>query len=218
MTGGGIDEVERRSPASKMNIFRRVVVAVFAALALHGCATRSGGLMPVTLPPERLAQQGYSFAPLNEHGWFIIVRNAASVALARDGTNSDETYAIQATLLKLPKFRTTDELVRHVREGQAKDIDPSRFTLLQHQVIAQSEPGHRCTRSHAVAEDRGASKKTSRRDPMVLEMVTLTCAHPRSEGVGVNVSYSHRHYPGDEDKMFMRKADEVLASVDFTGR
>jgi len=51
---------------------------------------------------------------------------------------------------------------------------------------------------------------------MNLEMLTLLCAHPKDKKIGLNVFYSQRSYPGQEDPSFLEKASTVLNSVELT--
>lgn len=199
-----------------MGLGRSVTLPLFIGLAVSACALQPQNFLEIPVPPARVEQQGYSFVPLNEKGWQFVARNAYQVALAKYGTKPDETFAIQATLLKLPAYSTPDEFLGVVKDGQERDMDPKRFRILKYEVIALAGRATDCTKSHAVAEDNGALRRTSRRDIMVLEMLSLTCAHPRSKGVGVNVAYSHRHYPGDEDPNFAQKATQVIEGVQFT--
>jgi hypothetical protein len=187
------------------------------ALGIAGCATPRGQVVPVPLPPSRIQQQGYSFVPLDEQGWFVLARTPATIGLVKEGVNADETFVIQAMLFPLPAFGHGEDLLRIVKEGQAKDIDPKRFRVMKHDVQLDPRRQSECTMSQTVAEDNGATKRSGRSDAMVLEMLTLTCAHPRSKGVAVNIAYSHRHYPEDEDSRFTEKANQVFKSVQFTG-
>lgn len=198
-------------------IFLRIAGVCLVALVVAGCATPGGPGVPVPQPPPRIQQQGYSFVPLDEPDWLVIGRDASKIALVKMGRNDDETFAIQATLFPLPSFDGDEALMAIVKAGQARDIDPKRFRLTTHDVNPEPARLADCVRSHAVAEDNAAVKRSGRSGAMILETLTLTCAHPRSRGVAVNVAYSHRHYPGDEDARFTAKAEEVFGSVRFTG-
>jgi hypothetical protein len=57
-------------------------------------------LQEVQVPPERISQKSYSLMPLNEKGWLIAGRNPYQLALVKRGESTDETLAIQATLIK----------------------------------------------------------------------------------------------------------------------
>ena len=69
-------------------------------------------------------------------------------------------YAIQSTLVKLPTFTTTEDLVRFVKEGQTKDTNPQRFKVLLHDAVLQQQKGVDCVNSHFLVEDVAAVKRT----------------------------------------------------------
>ena len=173
-------------------------------------------LQEVQVPPERISQKGYSLVPLNEKGWLIAARNPYQLTIGKYGESRDETLAIQATLIKLQPFTTSEEFVRLVKEGQAKDATPGRFKMIKHEVIAYTAKGPNCVKTHMVTEDHAAVKRSEKIGYMVLEGLILTCAHPKNQSIGVNVTYSQRYYPEQKDSGFLEKALSVLNSVEFS--
>lgn len=190
--------------------------ALILMCLISACAPRSARLIEVPTPPARLEQEGYSFLPLNEKEWFIVGRNEQQIVLAKKGGSPDETSMIQAMLLQLPDFGSDQELTAWVKQGQAKDTDPGRFTVLNHDVSDAAFKGAHCVRSAMTAEDRQAVKRTESTGPMVLEVLAMTCPHPKDKNVGVYAMYSHRHYPGHQDPGLADKADELFQSIEFT--
>jgi hypothetical protein len=186
------------------------------ALVITSCASMRPQLPEVQIPPERILQKGYSLVPLNEKGWLIAGRNAYQLALVRRGENPDETFAIQAIPFRLSAFKTNEEFVRLIKEGQVKDTDSQRFKLVKHEVTSYPMNETNCVKSYMVTEDRAAVKRSGKSGDMVLEALTLTCAHPKDKNVGVSIIYSQRYYPGQRDSAFFEKATSVLKSVEFT--
>ena len=88
--------------------------------------------------------------------------------------------------------------------------------MIKHDVTAYPEKGPNCAKSHMVAEDHAAVKRSGNTGYMVLEGLTLTCAHPKDNRVGVNVTYSQRYYPEQKESGFLEKALSVLSSVEFS--
>lgn len=184
-----------------------------AALAVASCVSTQPRGKEVRIPPERIFQKGYSVLPLNEEGWVIGRRNPYQLVLGKYGKNPDETFSISAIFVKLPAFKTSEEFVRIVKEGQAKDTDPQRFETMKHEVAAYPMDGVDCVKSQMVAVDHAATKRSGKTGDMILESLILMCAHPTDKSVGVNVAYSHRHYPEFPDPRFLEKATSVLDSV-----
>jgi hypothetical protein len=187
-------------------------------LIITGCASMQpqSQLQEVPTPPGRMLQNGYSFVPLNEKGWLIADWNVFHLTLVKVGKHPDETVAIQALPFRLPAFKTNEELVRLVREGQAKDTDPQRFKIIKNEVVSYPMKVTACARSYFLAEDRAAVKRSTRSGNMILEVSTLTCAHPDDRSVGISIIYSQRYYPGQGDPDFKKKAEEIIKSVEFT--
>jgi hypothetical protein len=192
--------------------------ALFLLLLLSSaCAPRTAQMVEVALPPQRIPLQGYSLLPLNEEGWFLVGGNEQQIALGKQGSSPDETRMIQAMLLSLPTFSTPEDMASWVKEGQARDTDPRRFTVRDHDVSPAEFNGATCTRSAMTAEDRQAVKRTDTEGPMVLEVLAQACVHPLDRNIGVYVIYSHRYYPGHQDGHLADKADELFQAIEFTG-
>lgn len=192
-----------------------VCIAV-CSLVMAACGSVQHKPQELHVPPERIVQKGYSLMPPNERGWLIAGRNQYQLALVKAGKTPDETIAIQAMPVKLPDFNSTEDLVRLIKEGQAKDTDSKRFATKKSDVVAYPVQGSNCAKAYRVAEDNSAVKRSGKSGNMILEVLTLTCAHPKGKNVGVNVTYSHRHYPDQDVGDFLEKAMSVLDSVEFT--
>jgi hypothetical protein len=186
------------------------------ALVITSCASMQPQLPEVQIPPERISQKGYSLMPLNEKGWLIAGRNAYQLALVKRGENPDETFAIQAIPFRLSAFKTNEEFVRLIKGGQAKDTDSQRFKIVKHEVTSYPKNGTNCAKSYMVTEDRAAVKRSGKSGDMVLEALTLSCAHPKDKNVGISIIYSQRYYPEQRDSAFVEKATSVLNSIEFT--
>jgi len=169
----------------------------------------------ILIPPERISQKGFSLVPLNEKRWFIFGRSSDQLVLGKLGGIPEENFAIRAILFQLPAFKTNEEFVRLIKEVQAKGINPERLKIIKHEVVTFAKKGIDCAKSHMVAEDRGAAKQVGKTGVMVLEALTLACAHPKQKDIGVSVSYSQRYYPEQGDPGFLEKATSVLNSVEF---
>ena len=189
-------------------------VLCFAFLVSSCVPTLRGVQVPI--PSERIFQKGYSLVPLNEKGWVITRRDPYGLILGKNPDNPDETFVILANHTKLPAFKSNEDLVGLVKQEYAKNIDPSRLKIVIHEVTAYIEKGPNCARTHVVAEDHAALKRSGKRGLMILEELWLTCAHPKDNNIGVFVTYSHRYDRDQRDPKFLDKATMVLSSVEFT--
>lgn len=206
---------ERVNRNKKMKLLQNLGIPCILLL-ITACAPMQLKLQTIPIPPERIAQKGYSLVPPNEKGWVIGGRNPHQLALGKHGSNPDETFAIQTMLFRLPAFKTTQELALLVKDGQAKDTDLQRFKIIRHDVAVHPDKNADCVKSHTVTEDHGAVKRSGKAGVMILDALTLTCAHPKNKSVGVNVVYSQRHYPEQGDSGFIEKATTIFDSVEFT--
>lgn len=185
-------------------------------LFVVSCVSAPPRYQEVRVPPERIVQKGYSLVPLNEKGWLIGGRNAVQLVLGKRAENPDESFIIESTLVRIGPYKTKDEFVRLVKESQAKDTDPKRFTVKEFDVSAHDGKGTDCAKTYSVSEDNAAARKSGNTGVMILEMLSLSCTHPKDKSIVVHVGYSQRYYPEHQDKAFLEKAMAVLNSLEFT--
>jgi hypothetical protein len=184
------------------------------ALALASCAS-TPGRWEVPIPPEPILQSGYSVTPLNEKGWYVREQNLQHLSIGKYGEYKDQTFAIDGLLVRLPAFKTIEELISVVKEPQTTFPNPQRFTMLKYEIAAYPKKGPDCVKSHSVMIDHAAANRSGTPGDMEIEAVFLVCAHPKDKSVGVQVMYSQRHWPGQGDPRFLEKAMAVLDSVEF---
>lgn len=174
----------------------------------------------VQVPPGRLFQKGFSLTPLNEKGWKITQRNPYQLMLNKPGKNPDEEFVIQALIMKLPPFKSSEALVQQVKHVQVNGINLTRVALLEYGLNRYMKTGKNCVRSHISAEEPAATRislSSGKAEKIIAEAVSLTCAHPKNKQVGINVTYAYRHYPGKKDPAFQEKAAKLIDSLKFTG-
>ncbi|ATX80421.1 hypothetical protein Ga0123461_2015 [Mariprofundus aestuarium] len=197
----------------------RILIAVVISAVFAGCAPKRHNLQPVDSPPKTIVQNGFSFLPLDEKGWYILGRMPHAVALAREGTSTDETHAIQGKLFKFPTFASDEAFVRAVKKGQANDTDianPDRYRTLTHVVALYEHRGEPCAFSHIVTEDHGAKKRTDTPGLMILDVYALVCRHPQNRNAAISFSYSQRYYPENRNENIASKARQLIDSLGFT--
>ena len=159
--------------------------------------------------------EGFSIAPPKEKEWIIVKQSPQVTVIGKPGRFSGETYAMQATIIKLPPAESVDELVRHVESTQRKELDPKRYRVFKFEVSRQKVHGQACALSRVEAAERTTADGTGSPVNMMLETVTLICPHPKDPLRGINMAYSHRHFPEDVDPQFSQDAATLMQSLAF---
>jgi hypothetical protein len=182
---------------------------------LTGCVP-TGMARPPELPADttQLSIVGVSFAAPGGPGWFVKTRERYSLEIVKWGQSKDETIVLNAYIFHAPAPVPGKDFVEQVKEAEAADTDPKRFTMRVHEVTPVTVGSTVCARSHMVAED--AAPENSTHQPMFLEILSLNCPHPDDPRAAFNVGYSQRAYPGHQDPDFMQKATTILDSVQIT--
>lgn len=199
-------------------IFLRVSKLLLVVLLLTSCALLQPKLQEVKIPPKRFILKGFSFMPFNEKGWLILTQRNTRVDLFKKGTNQNESFVITAISLKdIPIYKSSDEFIRFIKKAESKadHANSERFKVLKHEVISYKERGNNCVRSHSVAEDHAAAKRTKVAGHMILEKAALYCYFPAGNQTGSHFEYSHRYNLGQNNKEFLEKATRILDTYEI---
>jgi hypothetical protein len=192
-----------------------VLPVVLAALLMAACASKPD-------KPQRFELRGFSLAAPatidGEKPWKVAKKTADLLVLGKPGEFESEIFIVQAAVIVLPPFASTDALLQHVKAGQQHDMDPRRFRILRHELSPQSVDGESCALSHLEAVDRAISGTTGPTANTMLETLTLTCPHPRDRKTGINVTYSHQYFPEDKDPRFLERGSAILGGLKLDGQ
>ncbi|MEK6211337.1 MAG: hypothetical protein AABM64_13385 [Pseudomonadota bacterium] len=195
--------------------FPIVLPAVFAALLLAACASKSD-------KPMRFEQRGFSFttpaAVEGEKQWGVAKRTPDLLILGKPGEFESEVFIVQAAVIRLPALASPDALLQHVKAAQQRELDPKRFRILKHELSLHPVDGESCALSHIEAVDRAVPGTTGPTANMMLETLTLTCAHPKDRNTGINVTYSHQYFPEDKDPRFVERGSVILEGLRIDGQ
>jgi hypothetical protein len=197
------------SPVSQVNL-PTTLISILAALMLAACASKSDR-------PLRFEQRGFSIAAPaaveGEKQWSVAKRTPDLLILGKPGEFESEVFTVQAAVIRLPELASPDALLRHVKAAQQRELDPSRFRILKHELSLHPLDGESCALSHIEAVDRAIPVTTGPTANMMLETLTLTCAHPKDRNTGINVTYSHQSFPEDKDPRFVERGSVILESL-----
>ena len=182
-------------------------VAWILCALLGGCASQPK-------EPPRIVMTGFSIAPPTDKDWIVAKRSPELVVIGKAGGFSGETFTLEATLVKLPPA-SPEELVRRVESTQRKELDPKRFRLFKLEVGQQTVQGQPCALSRVEVAERTTTDGTGSPVNMMLETVMLICPHPKDPLRGINMTYSHRHFPEDVDPHFSQDAAMLMRSLAF---
>lgn len=187
-----------------------IVLSVFAVLT--GCA--AGGAKSGL--SDRLEQDGYSFMPPGQEGWFIANRSSSQITLAKAGRVEGETYLIEGSRLDLGGITDAAGLADYASDLHRSMLPPPRFRIRENETSDMNIAGAQCVLTHIVAEDRDPETGSNVLSAMLIDSVSTVCMHPTSANVGITLAFTHRSFPEDRDRTFEAYAQSVLQTQQFS--
>lgn len=191
----------------------RVVVALVLLASLSGCSVP--GLSDSELS-ERIEQNGYSFLPPAETGWFIADRTSNRIALAKLGKVEGQTYLIEGDHLALDRLADPSRLTDFAERRDKRNLPLPRFRVREYNVSELTIAGAQCALSKIVAEDRDPETGTNVVTAMLVETVGTVCIHPMDPALGITMTLSHRSFPEDQDRAFKSYGQSLLQTQQFS--
>jgi hypothetical protein len=118
-------------------------------------------------------------------------------------------------LFELPDFNTKNEFMSFIKDGLGAGYSRKRFNIIKDNQHYFDGRGDYCAFQHRVVEDKEAVKRSNNKGTMILEMIDYICRLPRNKNVGIAFDYSHRYYPGHQDKSLTKSAREAFNLLKF---
>lgn len=180
------------------------------------CAAMANGVTGYDLPSP-VKKTGFSVDLPNSGGWIVPSNTKTSVGMTRRGDGEDDSYVIMASSFDLPDLATPQAFQKYVDKKRAENTDPERFTILSSEetLIADGPQGALCLRYKTTAIDHHARTVTSTSETMHTANVALACRSPYDSHLAVQLTYSHRYHPGNEDKTLLAEFDKIAATLQF---
>jgi hypothetical protein len=148
-------------------------------------------------------------------GWIIPSRTPASINFAREGSHRDETYGVYVQLVEIPTLNSKEEFLEFVKTDRGRFHDSKRFSIIQDNTTYYEGKEDYCISYYSIAEDKEAKKRSTSKDPMLLEMAGYFCRLPQNKNIGIFFDYSQRYYPGDQDRTLREKAKATFDTLKF---
>ena len=191
------------------------LTSILVALLLAACASTSD-------KPQRFELRGFSITTpavvKGERPWSVGKQTPDLLVLGQPGDYESEIFIVQAAVIRLPALASPDALMQHVKATQKRELDPKRFRIITHEVSLQQVDAESCALSHVEAADRATPGTTGQTANMMLETLTLTCAHPKDRNTGINLTYSHQYFPEDRDPRFIERGSAILQGLRLDGQ
>ncbi|UCB56623.1 MAG: hypothetical protein JSV30_05285 [Candidatus Omnitrophota bacterium] len=161
-------------------------------------------------PSTELQVFGVKFVSPAEKGWVKLVENPGQLALGKEGNSKYETYAITASLFKLPSVDSEEDFLACIRKGRKDDTDPERFKILEDQDNLCPEKGSYYVAYHTLSEDYAAAKMPRDKEYLLFEMTGFYWRSAYNPNIGIHVGYSQRCFPENQDPDFDKKAEYII--------
>jgi hypothetical protein len=164
------------------------VAAFLGIVVLTACqSVQQRPLIPGQLFPSSVINVR---AP-NSEGWVVLSSSSHGIAFARRGVSSNESYVAKVFQIALPEFKDRNEFVALIKQRNAENTSPERFKSIEFNYEYTEKRGYPCVRIKGVMEDTKA-RTSSGQDILKFQSYTLACRHPRRQGEGFAIDFSHR--------------------------
>jgi tetratricopeptide (TPR) repeat protein len=194
-------------------MFKRIALFLLTIVFIYSCNGQS--FREVADPSVRIDIRGASVLPPQGKTWKIIQKNENRLILIKGNPQSDATYTASVMINELSDFESEEQFSKEIPKKFLSAYNSDRFTIKKEEGEISRSRENYCWTYHLIVEDRAAKTRTGKK-VMLLEIIGYICQHPKDRTKGINMQYSHRYYPGDDDPEVKNKAKEFLDNVTFT--
>lgn len=205
----------------KMNL---IAFAMLLGL-IGGCSSPS--YTPITDPSARIEVNGFSILPPQGAGWLrapdVHLGSSDGVAFVKQATPGSYTHTVGVTVTPHVGFNPASvgfadyakkpEVFAAYVKAAVEHANPpgGRMQLLELSTVPDTKFGYGA-RGHAKFEDHG-SRITNQL--LIQEDWTLTCLHPDSPVVMIEICFSERGLPGEQDSSLADVREQIFNSLQF---
>src|SRR5712691_3912105 len=178
-----------------MNNYLQLWLLTFS-LALTGCAAPRPTFTPLTDPGVRISLHGFSVVSPTSEGWSASRGGQFDVGYVKPIGSRTHTFGLTAVGVPFTlQFGTPQEFLEYVKTSKEADTDPKRFRTLDRDAHIEPTLGPFCVRYHQKVEDHAAVNKEG--PYLILDAVSVTCVHPQSPTLVIDVGYHDRYKLGE---------------------
>ena len=157
------------------------------ALALSGCAHQAQGV--AVAPGKMFAGDYINIRAPQTDGWQLIHSSGRGMVFGKRSDTPMASFTASVNMFDLAPTKTPEELEILVKDGIAKDSDPTRFEVQEESLKSSTERSYPCVRYQSVVKDKTPKGSTV---PLLLEVDGLYCRHPIRQATSFAVVYSYR--------------------------
>jgi hypothetical protein len=202
---------------------KKVIGWSIVVFALIGCATQE--FTPVKDPTVRVESDGFSILPPPGPDWYrgpdLHFKSSDAVSFTKQAGVKTHTLAVTAgrhtgfdpASVGFAEYATKPEVFTEYVKATTQHMNPpgSRMRILELSAVPDTQLAY-CVKEHAKFEDHGSS---SAPQVLIQEDWTLTCLHPNSSRVIVEVVFSERGLPGESDPSLTNVREQFFKSLQF---
>lgn len=190
-----------------MNI-KIILTLVILTILTSSCIKRQ-----VLIPVDRSVSEYRNFPGLLQvevpqgNNWFVIKERDYSVIYGKKLENPQHTFIASLTTAKLnEKFTSQEEFFATIKRSRSQDLDPSKFSNIEHSEVLDNKHGEFCTKFRQKADEIGKG---------VLEVNGYTCMHPVHNELMFTIAYSERTNTIKADNLVQEEGIRFIESLNL---
>ena len=180
------------------------------AILFLGCTGASGPKLPANYYYEGHYIDIHS---PNSEGWLEITKSTSQIVFVKDGNLSGESYVARVVFFPLETTNSKEEFLESIKNNETNNRNKERFTPIESNFKLSEQRSYSCVVAKQLSKDKMAKTSFFGTEEQFMQVKSLFCKDPKSEGRGFMVGYSFRGYA--VNKNFDKEADSFINGVQF---
>lgn len=169
---------------------------------------------PVKNREPRVSSLGFSIVPPPGENWLEGFSDQ-SIYYAKKTNPKIQTFITGATEISTSKaFASAEDFLTFVKEKKGVNENPTRYQNTKSDYKVDTRLAPFCVSYNSTYEDHNA-KNLGENQLLLVENHGLICLHPDSSKVGVDVYYSDRSVPSEQNSLFKQEGEAFIQGLKF---
>ena len=139
-----------------------------------GCLPTASKKVNISNSSDRIEMLGVSILPPQEKGWSYEKITDGQIEFSKL-INKEETFIIQVSLSRIPRFKSQDEFMKFLSEQRMRNDGDPRFETLINDEVFSEEKGVPSLRFHTKYKDKASPHLPKGEEAFILDEFGIFC-------------------------------------------
>ena len=197
-----------------INRLKLIIPLLFIVVLISSCKSQEKKYYPVKNRDPRVSSLGFSVVPPAGVSWLEKSGNK-TICFIKKTDPKIYTFYVGATEIYTKQiFSSSEEFLKFIKNKKDFNEYPNRFKNMKSEFKIDNRFAPFCVTYYQKYEDHEA-KNLGENKFLIIENHGLLCLRPESPDIGVDIYYSERYLPKEQNLLLKKEGETFIQSLKF---